>query len=388
MNNEHENMIPSLEDSRAAIDRIDREIVKLFCERMGVSADVAAYKRTVGKPVFDAARERSLLCKVSDLAGPEMEEYVRKLYASILSISKAYQHERLNTSSKLERKITNAVKETSPFFPARAKVACQGAEGAYSLKAAEKLFACPDVQFYKTFGDVFDAIERGECHYGVLPIENSTAGSVTQIYDLMSCHRFYIVRALRLKVDHCLLAKTGTKIEDIKEIVSHPQALSQCAGYIADLPGVKTTAYPNTAKAASFVKDAGAGYAAIANRACAEIYGLQVLAEDIQDNGNNYTRFICISKTPEIYPGADKTSIILTVPHKPGSLSRLLSQIDAMNINLTKLESRPIPGHDFEFLFYFDLESPVESPALLRLLGELESNNEQFRYLGTYREML
>ena len=384
----NEKQIPSLDDSRAAIDRIDRELVKLFCERMGVSADVAEYKRSVGKAVTDAARERALLCKISELAGPEMEEYARTLYASILSISKAYQHERLNTSSKLEKKISAAVKETSPFFPARAKVACQGVEGAYSLKATEKLFACPEVSFYKTFDDVFAAIDRGECRYGVLPIENSTAGSVTQIYDLMSNHRFYIVRALRLKVDHCLLAKPGTKKEDIKEIVSHQQALSQCAGYIASMNGVKATAFPNTAKAAEFVKDAGEGYAAIANKDCADIYGLTVLEEDIQDNGNNYTRFICISKTPEIYPGADKTSIVLTVPHKPGSLSRLLTQIDAMNINLTKLESRPMPGHDFEFLFYFDLESPIESPALLRLLGELESSSEKFRYLGTYREML
>ena len=384
----NEKNIPSLEQSREAIDRIDRELVKLFCERMGVSADVAEYKRSVGKAVTDAARERALLCKISELAGPEMEEYARTLYASILSISKAYQHERLNTSSKLEKKISTAVKETSPFFPARAKVACQGVEGAYSLKATEKLFACPEVSFYKTFDDVFTAIDRGECRYGVLPIENSTAGSVTQIYDLMSNHRFYIVRALRLKVDHCLLAKPGTKKDDIKEIVSHQQALSQCAGYIAGMNGVKATAFPNTAKAAEFVKDAGEGYAAIADKDCANIYGLTVLEEDIQDNGNNYTRFICISKTPEIYPGADKTSIVLTVPHKPGSLSRLLTQIDAMNINLTKLESRPMPGHDFEFLFYFDLESPIESPALLRLLGELESSSEKFRYLGTYREML
>ena len=384
-----ENKIPSLDESRAAIDRIDRELVRLFCERMSVSADVAEYKRSVGKPVYDAARERALLCKISELAGPEMEEHTRKLYAGILAISKAYQHERLNTTSKLEKKITAAVKETSPFFPARAKVACQGVEGAYSLKAAEKLFACPDVSFYKTFDDVFAAIDKGECHYGILPIENSTAGSVTQIYDLMSCHRFYIVRALRLKVDHCLLVKSGTRLEDIREIVSHQQALSQCAGYIADLPNVKSTAMPNTAKAAEFVKNTDrTDVAAIANKDCADIYGLQLLAEAIQDNGNNYTRFICISKTPEIYPGADKTSIILTVPHKPGSLSRMLTQIDAMNINLTKLESRPIPGQDFEFLFYFDLESPVESPALLRLLGELESSSEKFRYLGTYREML
>ena len=383
-----ERNIPSLEQSREKIDRIDRELVKLFCERMQVAADVAEYKRTTGKPVTDAARERALLTKVSELSGPEMEARVRTLYATILSLSKAYQHERLNTASQLQDEILSAKQNTAPTFPARAKVACQGIEGAYSLKAAEKLFSCPEVSFYKTFDDVFSAIEQGECRYGVLPIENSTAGSVTQVYDLMAAHRFHIVRSLRLKVDHCLLAKPGTKKEQIREVVSHAQALSQCAGYLANLNEVKITPFANTAKAAEFAKNAPDGVAAIAGRECAALYGLSVIEEDIQDNANNYTRFICISKTPEIYPGADKTSIILTVPHKPGSLSRLLTQIDAMNINLTKLESRPIPGHDFEFLFYFDLESPIESPALLRLLGELESTSEKFRYLGTYREVL
>ena len=208
-----EKKIPSLDESREKIDRIDRELVKLFCERMQVSADVAEYKRTVGKPITDAARERALLAKVSDLAGEEMEDYCRTLYATILSISKAYQHERLNTSSKLKEKIEKAKSETPYRLPARAKVACQGVEGAYSLKAAEKMFDCPEISFYKTFGDVFAAIESGECRYGMLPIENSTAGSVTQIYDLMSEHRFYIVRSLRLKIDHCLLAKKDTKKE-------------------------------------------------------------------------------------------------------------------------------------------------------------------------------
>ena len=184
--------IPSLEESRAAIDRIDRELVKLFCERMAVSADVAEYKRAVGKPVTDSARERALLCKVSELAGEEMEEHVRTLYSTVLSLSKAYQHERLNTASKLESQIKTAMAETPYAFPARAKVACQGVEGAYSLKAAEKLFSCPAVSFYKTFEDVFEAIDKGECRYGVLPIENSTAGSVTQIYDLMSCFIFHL----------------------------------------------------------------------------------------------------------------------------------------------------------------------------------------------------
>ena len=176
-----EKIIPSLDESREKIDRIDREMVRLFCERMQVAADVAEYKRAVGKPVTDAARERALLSKISELAGEEMEDYARTLYATLLSVSKAYQHEKLNTASSLAAKIKKAKNETAPLFPARAKVACQGVEGAYSLKAAEKLFDLPEVSFHKTFGDVFAAIESGECRYGILPIENSTAGSVTQI---------------------------------------------------------------------------------------------------------------------------------------------------------------------------------------------------------------
>ena len=379
--------ITDLAPLRRQIDRIDRELVALFSARMQVSSGVAEYKRASGMPVFDPVREAALLERVSAMSPAETADYTRTLYTNILSLSRAYQHARLGSDSALTADIAAALQKTPTDFPTAATVACQGVMGAYSHKAASTMFAEPDIHYYPRFSDVFTAIEEGSCRYGVLPIENSTAGSVTEIYDLMAKHRFYIVRALRLGVDHCLLAKRGEKIEDIVEIVSHKQALAQCSAFLAAHPHIKVTPMDNTAMAAQYAARGADGVAAIAGRDCAALYDLDTVAEHISDTATNRTRFICISKTPEIYGGADKTSIILTIPHKPGALSRILARFDAMRINLTKLESRPIPERDFEFRFYFDLVCPADLPVLSHLLTELAGEHEEFRYLGTYSEI-
>lgn len=219
-----------------------------------------------------------------------------------------------------------------------------------------------------------------------MPIENSTAGSVTEIYDLLAKHRFFVVRALCLDVDHALLAKRGEKIENLTEVVSHPQALAQCADFIAGLGNVKITPKANTALAAQYAASIS-GAAAIASPDCAALYGLDTLALHVSDQKNNRTRFICITKSLEIYEGADKTSVILTLPHKAGALSRVLVRFDALGINLTKLESRPIRERNFEFRFYFDLACPATDTRLLPLLSELAGECEEFQYLGTYAEI-
>ena len=372
---------------RREIDRIDSELVPLFAARMRVSADVAEYKRSVGMAVTDPVREAALLDRVVAASPAETADYTRTLYTNILSISRAYQHARLGVDSPLSQEIKAALADTPKCFPTHATVACQGTAGAYSHKAARVLFEAPEVRHYAKFADVFAAIERGECRYGVLPIENSTAGSVTEIYDLMSRHRFFVVRAVKLDVEHCLLAKRGVKIEDITEIVSHKQALAQCAAFLAKHPHIKLTPMENTAVAAEYAARCDGTVAALADRECATLYGLEILREGVCDAEHNRTRFICISKSLEIYEGADKTSLILTLPHKPGALSRMLTRFDALRINLTKLESRPIPERDFEFRFYFDLVSPAGSSALLSLLAELSGEHEAFRYLGTYSEL-
>lgn len=379
-----------LTELRDQIDKIDRELVDLFVKRMNCSAQVAEYKKEVGMPVLDPARERALLEKISDLAGEDFEEYSRTLYSTILDLSRSYQHSRISAESPLYREITSALENTSPLFPDRATIACQGVEGAYSQIAAERLFKAPNILFFSNWEKVFSAIEAGLCRYGVIPIENSTAGSVKQVYDLMIDRKFRIVRTVRIKIDHNLLAKKGTQLSDIKEIYSHEQAINQCASFLATLgPDVKITRVENTAMAAQMVAQSNrADVASLSSRSCAGQYGLSVLRSSVQDNGNNHTRFICITNQTEIYPGADRTSLMVVTPHKPGALYRMLSRFNALGINLLKLESRPIPDRDFEFMFYFDLEASVYSPKLAQLLAELEAECDEFSYLGSYSEVV
>jgi len=280
------------------------------------------------------------------------------------------------------------MKKTPRLFPKSARVVCQGVEGAYSTIAAERLFSTPSILHVNTFEGAFSAIESGLCQYGILPIENSTAGSVNQVYDLMISRNFHIVRSVRIKVDHSLLVKPGTKKSEIKEIFSHEQAIRQCEGYLKAM-GVKVTACENTAVAAKMVAESDrTDIAALSSLRCAELYGLTALDKCVQDNANNHTRFICISKKMEIYPGADKTSLMMILSHRPGSLYKVLAKFYALGINLIKLESRPMPDRDFEFMFYFDLETSIYSDAFIRIICELGEICEEFKYLGSYSEVV
>ena len=378
-----------LKELRAQIDEIDDALVELFCQRMDIAAQVADYKKKNDLPIFVPAREREKLQDVSQKAGPEMAAYTRTLYSMLFELSRSYQKKRNGGNPELYEKISQAIRETPALFPQEAMVACQGVEGAYSQLACEKIFKSPMIRYFETFDQVFNAIDQGLCKYGVLPLENSTAGSVTKVYDLMLQHDFYIVRSFRLKIDHNLLAAPGTKLKDIREIYSHEQAISQCGGFLHSLKNVHVVAMANTAVAAQMVASSGRrDVAAISSRSCMELYGLQNLASSIQDKGNNRTRFICISKNMEIYPGADKTSIMMVLNHKPGALYKVLARIYALGINVTKLESRPIPDRDFEFMFYFDLETSIYSQEFQELMGELEDFCEEFKYLGSFSEVV
>ena len=371
------------------IDKIDDELLRLFCARMELSAQVADYKRERGLPIYVPAREREILQNVAQKAGTELSDYARSLYSTIFELSRGYQAKRNGKETTLFREITAAIENTPKLFPRSAMVACQGVEGAYSQLACEKIFQSPMILYFKNFEGVFSAIEKGMCRYGVLPIENSTAGSVNQVYDLMIQHNFSIVRTFRLKVDHNLLVNPGTKLEDIREIYSHQQAISQCASFLAKLPNVNVMAVENTAVAAEMVASSGRkDVAALSSRSCAQLYGLENIAPSIQDKGNNRTRFICISKNLEIYPGADKTSIMMILPHKPGALYRVLARIYTLGINVTKLESRPLPDREFEFMFYFDLETSIYSEEFVQLMCELDDFCEEFKYLGSFSEVV
>lgn len=378
-----------ISELRGEIDKIDDELLRLFCARMELSAQVADYKRERNLPIYVPAREREILQSVAQKAGAELSDYARSLYSTIFELSRGYQAKRNGKETTLFREITAAIENTPRLFPRSAMVACQGVEGAYSQLACEKIFQSPMILYFKNFEGVFSAIEKGMCRYGVLPIENSTAGSVNQVYDLMIRHNFSIVRTFRLKVDHNLLVNPGTKLEDIREIYSHQQAISQCAGFLSGLPHANVTAVENTAVAAQMVAQSGRkDVAALSSRSCAQLYGLENIAPGIQDKGNNRTRFICISKNLEIYPGADKTSIMMILPHKPGALYRVLARIYTLGINVTKLESRPLPDREFEFMFYFDLETSVYSEEFVQLMCELDDFCEEFKYLGSFSEVV
>ena len=378
-----------ISELRGQIDRIDDELVKLFSQRMAVASQIAEFKKENNLPIFVPAREREKMADVAEKAGPEMANYTRVLYSMLFELSRSYQSKQNSAQSALYGKITAAIEATPKLFPQQAMVACQGVEGAFSQIACEKIFKSPMIMYFKNFEGVFGAIEKGLCQYGILPIENSTAGSVKKVYDLMIQHNFSIVRSFRLKIDHNLLANPGASVSSIREIYSHEQAINQCSEFLATLQGVKVIPVENTAVAAEMVAKSGrTDVAALASRSCAELYGLKCLAGSIQDKGNNHTRFICISKNLEIYPGADKTSIMMVLNHRPGALYRVLARLFVLGINVTKLESRPLPDRDFEFMFYFDLETSIYSEEFVQLMCELDDLCEEFKYLGSFSEVV
>ncbi len=382
-------MSMDIQELREQIDAVDKEIIRLFTQRMRISEGIADYKQAVGKPIYDPERERQKVTKVAKSVDEDIRTQAVMLFSTLMDLSCSHQMQHMNTPSDLAKRIAEAIEHTPKQFPVYPTVACQGVEGAYSQLACTKLFRNPDILFYPDFEDVFTAVENGVCEYGLVPVENSTAGIVNRIYDLLAHHSCYIVRSVRMKVDHSLLVKPGTKLTDIKEIFSHEQAINQSAGFLRTLPGVKVTVARNTAMAAKLVaRSERSDVAALSSHSCAGLYGLDCLKSGVQDKGNNYTRFICISKKLEIYPGADRTSIMCVVPHRSGSLYKVLSRFFALGLNLQKLESRPIPDRDFEYMMYFDFDTPLYSPEFAQVIAELESLCDEFKYFGSYSEII
>ncbi len=378
-----------LSEYRKELDKIDEEILILFTERMKLSSEIAEYKRENSLPVLDLRREKEKLARIEEMSPTEYSDYCFTLFSIIMALSRSRQNQLLRRDSNETAAIEKAIRETAPLFPEKAIVACQGVEGAYSGIACEKLFKRPSIFYFSTFDAVFSAVEKGLCKYGVVPVENSTAGSVNAVYDLMNRHDFRIIRSVRIKVDHNLLVRPGTKKEEIREIYSHGQALSQCAVFLQSFPNAKIIPCENTAVAAKMVAESKeAGVAALSSRECSKLYGLEALMSSVQDSADNYTRFICISKNLEIYPGADHTSLMMVVRDEPGALCSVLSRLYALDINIHKLESRPIPGRNWEYMFYFDLDASVYSPKFIQLMGELDEMCESYEYLGSYTEVI
>lgn len=367
-------------NAKNELDRIDDEIARLFRRRMEVADETCAGGRG------DPAAERATLTRVAEAVGPDLERGAITLFSTIFGMAAARRRSLAKGDSPIVESICRAVAQAKPF-PTRAVVACAGTEGSYAQQAASLMFNVPTILFFSGFEAVFEAVEKGMCPYGILPIDNSAAGSVAQVYDLMVRHRFHIVRSAKVKIDHALLGRQGAKTADIRKVSSHPHAFAQCSAFLKSHPEMRAVPCENTAVAARDVAESGdMDCAAIASRACADLYGLDVLADRVSDTAFNYTRFICISRDLEITPDADKFSVMLSLPHRPGSLSATISKFAATGVNLTKLESRPIPGMDFEFRFTFEFDASPANPAVLGLLSELSQDPEieRFTFLGAY----
>ena len=378
-----------LNELRKQIDEIDNSMCDLFARRMQVVTDIARYKKENNMVVYHPSRARNVLHNVSKRLGPELEGYGRTLYHTLFALSESYQTRVLSEDSTFFEGLKKMVSEPPKPFPKRATVACAGCEGSYAHLASERLLDLPEIMYMSNFDGVFKAVSSGLCQFGVLPIENSLAGSVNDIYDLLSEYNVNIVRSVRLKVDHSLLAHPGTKLEDIREIYSHQQAINQCSNFLSPLKNVRIIPVENTAEAARMIAQSGdRTKASLSSRLCAELYHLQPLKSAVQNRDNNYTRFICIAKDPQIYSGADRTSLMMVIPNRPGTLYRVMSRFNATGVNLVKLESRQIPEREFEYRFYFDIEASVYSEEFLTLMYELHESGEQFKYFGTYAEII
>ena len=371
-------------ESSRRIEEIDHEIAKLVEERLE-----ASQRADEGIPASEIAQkcrryERGFMYNLEndykDISG-----YERVLFQALFNMSHSFKNTMYGTKTELADRIKEAIEKTPKIFPTSGTIACQGIEGAYSQIATDKLFTTANIMYFKTFEGVFQAVESGLCEYGVLPIENSAYGSVTQVYDLMAGHKFHIIRDYRLKINHQLLVKSGVKLSDIKEIYSHSQAIGQCSHFLKENPQIKINVVENTAVAARMVADSErTDIAAISSADCRELYGLSSISVNIMNTDHNYTRFICITKDLRIYPGASKTSIMMALGHKPGALADTLAKFSSLGLNLTKIESRPIAGSDFEFMFYLDFEASVYSDEVVKLLCQLDADPSDFAYLGTY----
>lgn len=376
----------TLAECRSEIDAIDSELLRLLEQRIRVAESVANYKIENNMKVFDETRERAVLAGVSEKCPEDVRHELTGTFDGIMNMSKLHQYCVKSRSSTSRKFFMDALAPQRDHGSAGLQIGVQGVSGAYSEMSARTLYPDAKILFFEDWSGIFSALKRGEIDYGVLPVENSTYGSVTDVYRLIIDNDAYIAASMRLHVEHCLLAPKGVSAEDVREVVSHPQALGQCAGYIAR-HGFSAVSCENTAVAAERVAKSGRkDAAAIAGADCAEKYGLTILERGVQDEPHNTTRFVSISSRLSIPSGADKISIRFSLAHRQGTLARILSYFSALGLNLTKIESRPIPSMPFNYLFYLDFEGSMRDEATFDLITALNDELSDFRFMGNYHE--
>lgn len=374
-----------LDEVRKEIDEIDEKLLPLIIKRMDAAKKVAAIKKEHTIPVLNSQREEEILKEMSEKGG-EYASAVKIAYSTFMDISRALQHEILGSGEALRKEITAGCSEKGAENP---RVICQGTEGAYSAKAAEMFFGDAseyDRFFCKSFEEIFSSVASGEADFGVVPVENSTAGSVHENFDLIMKYRLYIAGSVDLPICHCLCAAEGAELDTISDVISHPQGLMQCKEF-TESHGFNTISAENTAFAAERVSQSGrTDIAAICSEEAAKKFGLKILKKNIQSIPLNTTRFLIISKKLIIPENAHKISLIFSLPHVTGSLYRILGRFAVCGLNLTKLESRPVKSSGFSYLFYLDFTGSVRDNETLNLLCALYDELPEFTFLGNFRE--
>lgn len=372
---------------REAIDALDARITELFLQRMELTRRVGEYKRAHGIPVLDPQREREVLAqKTALVADPALRDDVAALYEAIMGISRRQQRRLVNEAGNQDYARIRGAMDGARAPLEHPRVLYQGEPGAYADEAAARFFG-EDLprSHVGTWEEVFQSLQRGEADYGVVPIENSSTGSINQVYDLLAQYGHSIVGEQTVKVDHCLAAPAGARLDGVTTVYSHEQGLLQCAGF---LKGRGWTCVPrlNTAESAQFVARSGSpGQAAICSPRAARLYSLEILAEHISDSDSNDTRFVVVSPVMERRSGSDKVSILFRLPHRAGSLQELLTIFAVNGLNLLKLESRPIPCRSWEYRFFADFSGDLTAPGMDGVLLELTRTAERLRVLGSYR---
>lgn len=372
-----------LQKLRDGIDEIDKQIVALYEERMDICRQVAEYKIETGKKVFDRVREEEKIRKVKSLTSNEFNSRgVEELFEQIMSVSRKLQYQLLSEHGSLGRLPFMGV---DVLQEGKIRVVFQGAEGAYSQAAMVQYFGERIESFHvDTFRDAMSAIEEGSADFAVLPIENSTAGIVSDIYDLMVEFENYIVGEQIIKIEHCLLGIPGSSIEDIRTVYSHPQSLMQSARFLLQYDWKQISMQNNAFAAKKVIEDMDRSQAAIASAYAGDIYGLEVLKKGVNQSDTNSTRFIIVTNQKVFLKDAKKISICFEIPHESGSLYHMLSHFIYNNLNLCKIESRPIEDRNWEYRFFVDFEGNLADGAVKNALRGLRDEARNMKILGNY----
>lgn len=381
MDNEYKT---KLDELRSEIDSIDRELLPLFLRRMELSSEVADYKRSVGKPVLDSEREKQVLdSKMQLLDDKTKQNEVYEFYAAIMSISRERQTKEL---LGFNRALVEDMLDPKPGVK-NPRVVFYGAEGSYTEQAAVKYFGAEcNRHNAAAFDDAFAELEQGRADYAVLPIENSYTGTIADVIDLLAKYGYFITGEVDVPIRHCLLGVPGAELSDIKTVYSHEQGIMQSREFLKTLGDVELKEYYSTSRSAQKVaSEKDKSKAAIAGRQNAEIYGLEILAADINNSAKNTTRFIIVSKNLELDDLSDKISAAFTLPHKSGELHRILACFARGNLNLLKLESRPLYDRNFEYMFFVDYTGNLLDERVRRVTNNVIEGTGEFKLLGNYR---